>query len=143
MNKPRTLSDAERDVFWERAASEWDIRTQYWYPLEPTSRADVVAFNASAFHAAVGAEGVRAALGAHGVSRVIETHELAELPTREIDVAHADFVYEFAEGYWCDGQHDWIVYVSHEDSLTIGGRWLIDAITQQWPEWDRHVWTRW
>lgn len=143
MSKPRTLSDAERDVLWERASSAWDIRDQYWYPLEDTTRADVMAFNASGFHAAGGVEGLRAALAARGVERVIETRELAELPTREVDVADADFAYEFAEGYWCDAHHDWIVYASHENSLTIGGRWLIDAIRQRWPEWEMHSWARW
>lgn len=143
MSKPRTLPDAERDALWERASSVWDIRDQYWYPLADTSRADVVAFTAAAFHAAGGVEWLRATLGAHGVERVIETRELAELPTREIDVVDADFAYEFAEGYWCDARHDWIVYASHEDSLTIGGRWLIDAIMQLWPEGEAHVWSQW
>lgn len=143
MPAPRTLTDAERDAFWERASAAWDIHDQHWHPLAATSRRDVAAFRASAFHAAVGASGLRAALAAHGVRRVVEAREFLELPTREVDLADADFAYEFAEGYWCDARLDWLVYASHEDSLTVGGQWLIDAVKRQWPGWADHGWEPW
>ena len=138
MPRPRELTDAERDAQWERASAEWDITAGYWYPLEPTSRIDVIAFHADAFHGAVGAAGLRQALASLGVSRVIETREIAELPTRELDLADADFEYEFTEGYWCDTGLGWIVYASHENTLAIGGAGLVDAVKASWPEWRAH-----
>ena len=143
MTKPRELTDAERDALWERASAEWDVRDQHWHPLAETTRPDVAAFRASAFHAAVGAPGLRASLAGHGVERVIETREFLELPTRELDLADADFAYDFAEGYWCDAALDWLVYASHEDSLTIGGTWLIEAVKATWPDWREHYWESW
>ena len=143
MPPPRELTDAERDALWERASTEWDIRDRHWHPLVPTARRDVAAFRASALHAAVGAAGLRAALAAHGVARVIETRELLELPAREVDLADADFEYDFSEGYWCDARLDWIVYASHEDTLAVGGAWLVDAVQRQWPDWHAHVPTPW
>jgi hypothetical protein len=143
MAKPRELTDAERDTLWEQASAAWDIQDQHWHPLAETSRRDVAAFRASAFHEAVGAAGLRAALAAHGVDRVVETREFIELPTRELDLSDADFAYDLAEGYWCDARLDWLVYASHEDSLAIGGEWLIEAVKLQWPDWQAHYWERW
>ena len=143
MGNPRELPDDERDALWARASAVWDIRDTHWHPLAETSREDVAAFRASAFHAAVGAAGLRAALAAHGVRRVVETREFAELPTRELDLAQADFEYDFAEGYWCDARLDWLVYASHEDTLAVGGAWLSDAVKQQWPGWEAHYWESW
>ncbi|HEY0930134.1 MAG TPA: hypothetical protein VGE27_09470 [Gemmatimonas sp.] len=54
MTRPRELSDAERDTFWERASALWDLRQDRWYPLVEISGDDVVAFNATAFRAANG-----------------------------------------------------------------------------------------
>ena len=74
------------------------------------------------------------------MSRAIETRELAELPTRELDLADADFEYEFSEGYWCDAGLEWLVYASHEGTLAIGGARLVDAVKPMWPEWRAHQW---
>lgn len=139
MPRPRELTDAERDALWQRASTAWDITEQYWYPLEPTSREDVLAFHADAFHAELGAAGLRAALASLGVVRVFETRELAELPTRELDLADADFEYDFAEGYWCDDWLEWLVYASHENTLAIGGARLIDAVKARWPDWQAYT----
>ena len=30
---------------------------------------------------------------------------------------------------------DWVVYASHESSITIAGDWLIRILKENWPEW--------
>ena len=54
----------------------------------------------------------------------------------------ADFspYYNGAEGYWCSQDMDWIVYASHESSITIGG-WLLDEVERVWPNWKERIWT--
>ena len=46
----------------------------------------------------------------------------------------------FSEGYWCDGAFDWIIYASHESSITIGG-WLLPEIKKVWSNWKEGLWT--
>ncbi|MCD6052439.1 MAG: hypothetical protein K0Q55_3857, partial [Verrucomicrobia bacterium] len=38
-------------------------------------------------------------------------------------------------------QFDWIIYASHESSVTIGGEWLLPAIKSAWPNWQNRIWT--
>lgn len=143
MPAPHELSDAARDAFWKRASKVWDIKHVHWHPLEATSRSDVAAFKASVFHEAVGAGRLRTLLAEHGVWRVVETREFIELPTRGLDLSDVDFEYDGAEGYWCDERLDWLVYASHEDTISLGGAWLIDAVKKIWPEWQSAFWESW
>jgi hypothetical protein len=46
--------------------------------------------------------------------------------------------YNGAEGLWCDSNFDWIVYASHESSITIGG-WLLPEIQAVWSNWQEHL----
>jgi hypothetical protein len=48
--------------------------------------------------------------------------------------------YNGAEGYWTSADLDWIIYASHEASVTLGG-WLVGRVKALWPSWDAHVWT--
>lgn len=32
--------------------------------------------------------------------------------------------------YWFDAGLEWIVYVSHHDTATFGGEWLLDAVRE-------------
>ncbi len=34
---------------------------------------------------------------------------------------------------------DWLMYASHEGSLTIAGDWLIEEVRAAWPEWEQHL----
>lgn len=39
--------------------------------------------------------------------------------------------YNGAEGFWVSDTMDWILYASHESSVTTGG-WLTDAVFSAW-----------
>lgn len=42
------------------------------------------------------------------------------------------------EVFWTASEMDWLLYSSHEGSLTVAGEWLVAAITVAWPRWDQH-----
>jgi hypothetical protein len=103
-------------------------------------RRDVLAFQAPHFnHALVAGGRLHAILAAHKVERVFELREGGG--AYEIRLADLDPVYTGDEGFWCSEAMDWVRYASHENSLTVGGEWLIAAVKSAWPEWERHVWT--
>jgi hypothetical protein len=67
---------------------------------------------------------------------------LRELDTdtdREIDLALLEPVYTGAEGYWTDASLNWLVYASHESSVTVAGQRLLPLFQQRWPDWPRHL----
>ena len=137
------LAKDERARLWADVVRTRDIEQPgaFWYPLVSTSRVDVVAFEAVDFHAAVGAVGVRNILARHHVAKVLFSPEFDEYPARVIDLSKADFRYTgAAEGYWCDYSLDWLIYASHEESITLGGAWLIGEVQRLWPQWKEHLW---
>ena len=136
------LSNNDRQHLWAEIARTWNVGPgAWWYPLVPTSRIDVVAFEAADFHAAVGTNGLQVILARHHVGRVLYFPEFDEFPAQEIDLDEVDFRYTgAAEGYWCDRNLDWLIYVSHEESITLGGEWLISEIQTVWPQWQDHLW---
>ena len=144
MDQPRVLSDAEAEATWAALAIAWDIHdADWWFPLTDTSRRGVAAFEARAFHAALGPTWLRRVLAARGVERTIHFPEFGELPVEELSLAAAAFRYDRGEGYWCDARtdhRDWLVYASHEDSLTLGGTWLVAEAQRAWPAWAGHLW---
>ena len=46
--------------------------------------------------------------------------------------------YNLAEGYWTSSAMDWIVYMSHEDTTTLGG-WIAEQVKARWSSWQQHV----
>lgn len=43
------------------------------------------------------------------------------------------------EQYWTSEKMDWLLYHSHENSLTVGGEWLLNGVKKAWPEWERYL----
>lgn len=131
------LEEAER--VWESVEQAWGVeRRRYWYPLAEAKRADLEAFHASHFHHAITSEQLEAMLAERGVDRVWELRESGL--EYEQDVSVFEPQYDGAEGVWTSSAYDWIVYASHEDSITVGG-WMLDEVKQAWPEWMHHIWT--
>lgn len=136
----RVLSADERHQAEQAIRREWGVADGYWYPLDDVRRSDVVAFEASDFHREFGAQRLQTVLRSISAGRVIEVPEFNEYPAFEQDLEVSEFCYTGAEGYWFDAGLEWIVYASHEDSVTLGGVRLLALVQEQWPEWQRHLW---
>jgi hypothetical protein len=138
--KPRELRGRERDDLWNRIGSAWGVTGECWYPLTDIAKRDVLALQAPHFQRELVDSGkLRNLLAAHAVQRVFELREGGS--AYELELADLEPRYTGDEGYWCSEAMDWIMYASHESSITVGGRWLIKAVEGAWPEWERHVWT--
>jgi hypothetical protein len=139
----RVIAGDEEAQIWEVLRSEWGV-AGFWYPLAETIRPDVIAFQAPYFDRSVGARGVRRILAGRGIRRVWEMREYG--PSYELDLELLKPEYTGAEGFWCSPQPDnpgpgWVLYASHEGSLSLGGEWLIGAIKALWPDWEEYLWT--
>jgi hypothetical protein len=133
----RVLAADESDAVWAGLRDRWQIPAGYWYPLAGCAPPRVVAFDANAFSEGAPQGRLRGILERGGVERVWELREHG--PEYEQDVSLFDPHYNGAEGYWSSGDLDWIVYASHESSVTVGG-WLLDEVQALWPAWRAHLW---
>jgi hypothetical protein len=130
----RVLSDTEFRRHRERLSQRWGISESYWYPLtEGAPPADVVALKADLFDREVSLPALRALLRSRGIERFIELREYGS--GYEADVELLEPVYNGAEGYWTDNSGEWVIYASHENSVTLGGQWLIAGVAAAWPGW--------
>lgn len=76
-------------------------------------------------------------LSSRGVTRIWELRDYGVEYCQ--DVLLFNPTYNGYEGYWTSDDLDWIVYASHEDSVTVGG-WLLDRIKARWSDWEQHIW---
>ncbi len=133
----RTLGQREAKELQTRLRDEWGV-TGYWYPLEEIERTDAEAFRDQHF-LDEGADGhLRRALEQRGVEKVYALREWE--PHWEGGPECVDCIDYGAETFWFDNNLDWIVYVSHEGSIAVGG-WLLSELQASWPDWRDHLWT--
>ena len=102
---------------------------------------DVLALQAEWFRAKVPDDVVCNILARRGIGRVWELHE--EGWVCQIDLSLLIPAYKTAEKYWTTGEMDWLIYASHESSITVAGAWLIEAIKEIWPSWQDHLYAGW
>lgn len=134
----RVLTADESRSIWSRLRARWRIPEGYWYPLAECILPDIVAFKTRSFDDAVPYERLRDVLAARRIDRVWQLREYG--PEYEEDLTLLEPYYNGAEGYWSSGDLDWIIYASHESSVTVGG-WLLSELKVLWPSWQAHVWT--
>jgi hypothetical protein len=137
----RTLSTAESSRLWSELENRWTVRG-YWYPLDRPADAEppphTEAFNSDTFFEVQTQQHLRDALAELGVSRLWELRELDIDTNREIVLDQLEPLYTGAEGYWTDETFEWLVYASHEGSVTVTGERLLPALQARWPEWSQH-----
>jgi hypothetical protein len=134
----RVLTNEESNATWSRLRTRWEIPPGYWFPLADCKVPDVVAFKTNAFDEAVPYQRLRDVMASRGIERLWELREYG--PEYEEDPALFEPSYNGAEGYWSSGDLDWIIYASHESSVTVGG-WLLAEVQRMWPSSQAHVWT--
>lgn len=138
----REVEASEKDDLILRLWDEWDVKEHYWFPLtlNQIAPAFTEAFQATFFQEESTHETLQHILATHGIATMFELREGGQMC--EIELAQFHPVYTGFEGFWFTLQLNWLIYASHESSLTIGGAWLLPAVQAAWPDWEQRVWTR-
>jgi len=132
----RVLAEKESKELWDQLKMTWDIGQGYWFPLrEGPIPPNVLAFHVDYFKAISGFALLHDALVQRGISRVFELHEFdPDEPDYEIELSIFEPAYRWGGEQYCTAVGvDWVVYASHESSITIGG-WLAEMLKEKWPE---------
>ncbi len=138
----RVLQPRERERVWARLGRRWGPHPDtYWYPLTGApAPPGVVAVREDQFARHVPLAVLRAILTGSRVRRVWELRQ-GNIPI-QYDMDTALLIPSFGpEGYWTSEKMDWVLYASHEGSLTIGGEWLFNGVKRAWPQWEQHLQT--
>jgi hypothetical protein len=131
------ISDEESKRLWQQLRARWNIPEGYWYPLAERSVDHIEAFQDRYFLEFCSSFSLRNLLASRGISRIWELREHGLEYEQGLEIF--DPYYDGTEGYWSSGDLDWIIYASHESSITVGG-WLLDEIKKAWPEWHLRIW---
>jgi hypothetical protein len=138
----RALSFAESENLRSRLKKVWNIGDGYWFPLrEGPIPPNVIAFHTEYFKKMDGAKLLRERLAERGVVRAFEVQEFGpDEPDNEIEISILNPSYFWGgEQYCTDERLDWVVYASHESSITVAGDWLSDFFRKEWPDWEQRT----
>jgi hypothetical protein len=132
------LTSNEVELARTNLLERWGIpRSGYWYPVSAASLKEKVQFHRIAVAIHDNPLGlpdglkilpqqdvetrIREFLGKRGVKRVFELREDGD--SYQVDLSLAEFMYTSPglEGFWFDESDDWVVYCSHESSITLAG----------------------
>ncbi len=118
----RLLRESEAERLWQRLARKWQIPSKgYWWPLalQEAPPPHVLAFNAWEFDEHVSVSLLRDWLRDARARPVLRFDN--DNPGGDYEMDLERFALNGRETYWTSPTMDWVIYRSHEDSLTIGG----------------------
>jgi len=129
------LSKSESDFVREKLKTIWNVNG-YFYPLENRIREDMEAFQDKYFEQEFGFERLQEIFWQRGIYRIWEIREDRE--DYEMDLS----IFEpfGSETFWCDTKFDWLIYCSHESSITFAGS-ILPEIKNHWANWQERIWT--
>ena len=133
----RVLSETESKEIRAKLKTIWNVEG-YWYPLTTWERDDVEGFQDSHFEKEFGFDKLKEILGNHNVTKIWEIRE--DDINYEIELSIFEPYYNGNEGFWCNETFDWLIYASHESSITFAGS-ILPEIKNNWSNWENRVWT--
>jgi hypothetical protein len=136
----RVLAPDEEIVLWGELKKQWHIEGP-WYPLvSGDPPANTVAFHTHYFDTKK-VEALRRILFERGIDHLWEVRwsvaceiDLSSFcPSFEVSAGSNRLYGAGEEGYWTSAGIDWLVYASHENSITLTGEWLVSAFQSAMP----------
>ena len=131
------LSEAQVRRLRGACLRRWDADPTrgYWFPLkEGDPPADTLIVDAFRCDREFDFQAVRELLRRRGVDRVWESSENWPLEPA-VEMATRVCCFGGRETMWSSDGLDWLIYASHEDSVTFAGAWLVPAVKAAWPDW--------
>lgn len=124
-----------------RICAIWGVDdSYYWYPLSTPPRLDVIAFDSDYIEDVdQKIKDIQQWIRNQQTELIFELHEDRTL--WRIDTASLDPCYDgrYLERYWFDQQMNWIIYASHESTISFGGQGLITSLQSSWTDWQENL----
>ena len=114
-------------------AEKFDFHNFYWWPLNETKPADTECFTDEIFCSKLGLSCLVQTIVEMGVNHL---HKINEIHEDEIIKTEDIWSYDGIEVVYCNDNVDWLIYFSHENTVTVSGKKLINALKKNWPEFE-------
>lgn len=121
-------------------ADKFGFQDFYWWPLNGSKPADTECFTDEAFSEKLGHSNLVQTLKEMGVDQLRKINEIHE---DEIIKTDDIWSYDGIEVVYCNDNADWLIYFSHENTVTVSGKKLIDALKKNWPEFENSKAIEW
>lgn len=134
------LTPSESEELVQKLNSIWGITRDYWTPLDGNSaREDLIYYPQDYFYREFKHYRLTEVLEKLNDDRILcwsfETN-----PNEFYSVAPDELErYDGLERFYCGSDYDWVIYQSHEDTITFAGKKLIDALKESWEDWQDNV----
>ena len=146
----RTLREDESRALWMRVNERWGAGGSYWFPLVQFDEmpSDLIAFRLENLSTEIGIPRLRELLASRGVRRLYELNvegfrqhfgapaRHGTQPEYEMDLSLFEPRGQ-GERYWTDDETEWLIYLSHENTVTFAGEGLITSLKNLWPTWEK------
>lgn len=136
----RILGAPEHKDLHDRVAQRWGNWYGGFRDREDSDLA-VVTLHVEAMNDPESYHFLRTFLIERDVTRLFELREYGD--GFEMDTELAGFTYNGAEGFWTGDDFGWLVYASHESSITFGSAWLVEKMRTVVPEFERYIYKGW
>lgn len=128
------------DDLLKQLSSVWDIEKHYWYPLYGCKRSDVIAFNDNYIEGieskVLDIQNILLSQNNDCIFEMQEDRTIQMIETTSLDPSYDN---HYGERFWFTEDMNWVIYASHEGSITFGGHKLISALKEKWPDWAANV----
>ena len=117
----------------------WNAGYSYWIPLNEGEQSDILYFPQDYFLENFGLRKLEECLSSLNITKCYQISEQESFnEDYEINVNEiAPFKSNMTEKYYCTDTLDWLIYFSHENTVTIGGIDLINSIKDNWRNWKK------
>ena len=126
----------KNEIVRQHLLAKWSIRVEkMWLPLIGRVSADTMSFEFDEFEQQFGVAHLQHLLREMGEHAWWAISEVGE----DRDGASASLKSFTQQGqvemYYCNATADWVVYVSHENTVSLGGAVLLDHLQRAWPDY--------
>jgi len=133
----RTLTEKESSELRSEIEKVWAWSGCYFYPLHPTTRTDVLAFDGDLLETIFPEPDFLRLILSLPSSEIRCWRELD--PSKEMCIGEFQFGYGYSETIVVNDSLSWIIYWSHEGTVTFGGDQLISKLKATVPNWENAV----
>ncbi len=132
--------EAHKDRLKLKLKERWNIERDHWIPLsEPSTQEEVVYFPQGYFFKDYGLENLKVVIAEIAQGQIFQRNwevsgeEFYSIESEEM------VAFENLEKYYFDESCNWIVYVSHENTITFGGESFIQLLVKKWSNWFKYL----
>lgn len=119
----RRLEDTEKSAVYQVLLERWNYDGGYWDPIDNLSPVEII-YLAKAEIRSADFQAISGFIREHAAAHLLEATEEGIIT----EISSGDFHLDSDETVFCDCNYQWLVYVSHESTVTFAGEALLAFI---------------